>query len=1014
MRRHLTLAALALTGCATPPGTPSTDETGLAPVSLLNVDCQDGDLLRYDAANDEWSCAAWPSAPAGLTESEVDAFVEDNGYALASSLAAVASSGEFSDLLNPPVDADTLAALGASCLDGQVPTWNTAFTAWTCATPATVSESQVDGYVANNGFARADEFSLIAWTGDYADLRNTPMDADTLSTLGPECADGGIPRWNSNNAAWMCSAPEGLAGVSETDVDAFVSNNGFALSWDLAHVALSGDYRDLSHTPTDADTLADLGTSCLDGQVPAWSATAGAWTCADPIGTIGLSEAEVDAYVSNNGYPLESELAAIARTGSFHDLVDVPPDADTLAVLGASCLDGQVPVWDSTFETWTCTSPAVAEALVDAHVANNGFALTRELADVALSGDFRDLANLPDDRDTLDDLGPSCHDGEVPTWTSALGGWACAAPGTGGEPSEALVDALVSDNGFALTSELASVATSGDFRDLLHVPPDRDTFASLGLTCEDGQVPTWTAQLNAWTCVDALPALTEGQVDAYVADNGYLRSAELPQVCVTGEFSDLLHVPPDEDSLAALSATCDDGQIPRWLASAQRWTCADLPPDTTLSESQVDAFVADNGFALSSSLATVATSGDYRDLRNAPPDADSLATLQTSCLNGGVPSWETITSSWTCAKRITETEVDAYVANNGFARTSALAAVATSGDYSDLRNLPADADSFSDLASECLDGQAPTYSDLIEGWECDWIGPTEEDVEDYITNGPIQLATGTTFAGPVALPAGSTIVGGEPDRPASVWLGTDWVVALQHDNTLRSEHFEFPVEPGVAEASFGDGVCLRYADGRVRCRATAQSTEASTQVKNSAFQGTYSRIMAARGATCVLSTDRIVTCVGSSSIATRATGALDFSASSYLSGCYVAQSDQAIRCWGADHPATPFVGTFSKVFTHESSGTYRVCGIRTDGSVACIGATAPSGTFRDLALNRDGRVCGITTSGGVRCHVNGNAPSDTMLPSGMISIEGGLDGFCAYNGTRHFCWGAELRRAVYP
>jgi hypothetical protein len=91
----------------------------------------------------------------------------------------------------------------------------------------------------------------------------------------------------------LSDVPEDVDTVlSEDEVDAFCSDNGYALSADLASVATSGSWSDLSDTPVDVDTV--------------------------------LSEDEVDAFCSDNGYAVAADLAAIASSGSYEDLAGVP------------------------------------------------------------------------------------------------------------------------------------------------------------------------------------------------------------------------------------------------------------------------------------------------------------------------------------------------------------------------------------------------------------------------------------------------------------------------------------------------------------------------------------------------------------------------------------------------------------------------------------------------------------------------------------------------------------------
>jgi hypothetical protein len=154
------------------------------------------------------------------------------------------------------------------------------------------------------------------------------------------------------------------------------------------------------------------------------------------------------------------------------------------------------------------------------------------------------------------------------------------------------------------------------------------------LSCADGQVAKRLG--NTWVCgTDIDTKLTEAEVDAFVANNGFAPSASLASVATSGRFSDLNGVPTgladgDNDLLAALS--CADGQVAKRLGNT--WVCG-TDIDTKLTETEVDAFVANNGFVSSSSLSTVATTGNFASLTNVPSDiadgdGDTLARLNCS------------------------------------------------------------------------------------------------------------------------------------------------------------------------------------------------------------------------------------------------------------------------------------------------------------------------------------------------------------------------------------------------
>ena len=79
-----------------------------------------------------------------------------------------------------------------------------------------------------------------------------------------------------------------------------------------------------------------------------------------------------------------------------------------------------------------------------------------------------------------------------------------------------------------------------DFADGVDDDSDTDSFASLGLSCVDGDVPVWDGILGAWGCGEDT-VLTADEVDAIVADNGYAMAAD----AFSRSFLDLLDVPGD-------------------------------------------------------------------------------------------------------------------------------------------------------------------------------------------------------------------------------------------------------------------------------------------------------------------------------------------------------------------------------------------------------------------------------------------------------------------------------------
>lgn len=91
-------------------------------------------------------------------------------------------------------------------------------------------------------------------------------------------------------------------------------------------------------------------------------------------------------------------------------------------------------------------------------------------------------------------------------------------------------------------------------------------------------------------------------------------------------------------------------------------------------------------YTLSSSLATVATSGSYTDLSNKPTIWDATIKIQKNSTD--IDSFTTNATSWKTINISVPTTVAELSDSSDYALNSSLAAVATSGSYNDLSNKP--------------------------------------------------------------------------------------------------------------------------------------------------------------------------------------------------------------------------------------------------------------------------------------------------------------------------------------
>lgn len=201
---------------------------------------------------------------------------------------------------------------------------------------------------------------------------------------------------------------------------------------------------------------------------------------------------------------------------------------------------------------------------------------------------------------------------------------------------------------FAQVSSLATVATSGKYCDLSGLPTIPTAVSQLSNDCN------YTSCLGTVVADDLLP---------------YARSETLCTVATSGKYCDLTGLPTIPAALTSgngisissnkINAVCDNSTI-----KVNSWNClyADF---TWLATTEELACKADT-----SSLCTVATSGQYCDL-------SWLPTIPTN--NNQLTNWCGYT---TCTWTVVASDLNPY------AKSCDLSSVATSGQYCDLSWLP--------------------------------------------------------------------------------------------------------------------------------------------------------------------------------------------------------------------------------------------------------------------------------------------------------------------------------------
>jgi hypothetical protein len=465
-------------------------------------------------------------------------------------------------------DADSLAAL--ACSTGQVPAYDQASDLWLCSAPS---------------------------------------GQDTLSLL--TCTDGQLVNWNAQVAQWQC---DDQFHLSEAAIEELVTNGVIDLAGGstlagaplatLSDLTSSLPWSAITGIPSelqdgDADTL--LGLPCADGYVAKFSALLGAWDCALDLDT-QLSEAEVDAMVSDNGYSSGSHTV------------------DTNTQLSEAEVDAMVS--DNGYSTGSHTvdtNTQLSEAEVDAMVSDNGYSSGSHTVDTNTQLTETQVENYVTNGPLA--LGSGTTIAGVPITTGAH------TLDTNTQLSEGQVEAFITDAAIGLasgstvggipittgahTTQLSWNSISGIPGDL----SDGDSDLLSGLTCQSNEVPKWSGASASWECAvdvnyvdtDTNTQLTESQVENYVANGpiGLATGSTVGGQVLAGgphttsiAWSSISSMPSefsdgDSDILGGLS--CAGGQVAQYDSSVSQWVCAAYQ---ALTESQVEGFISNGPISL--------------------------------------------------------------------------------------------------------------------------------------------------------------------------------------------------------------------------------------------------------------------------------------------------------------------------------------------------------------------------------------------------------------------------------
>ncbi|MEP2023319.1 MAG: hypothetical protein ABJH98_14665 [Reichenbachiella sp.] len=301
---------------------------------------------------------------------------------------------------------------------------------------------------------------------------------------------------------------------------------------------------------------------------------------------------------------LFADEAANVFSGDYNDLTNVPAGSDfdgdfsNLSNIPTGISDGD----DDT---------QLTESEVDDYVANNGY-LTAEV-DGSTSNEIQDL-DLTD------------HILTITNNSSATAIDLSVYEDAGSQLTEAEVDTYVANNGYLTSFTEVDGSTTNEIQDL-QLSGDNLSITNNGSATTidlSGYMDNTDTQLN------------ETQVDAYVANNGYL-TAE-----VDGDPTNEIELPSQTGQSGKILST--NGTSPEWITTSAGFDGAfssltgvptglsDGDDNTQLNESQVDAYVANNGYL------TAEADGDPNNEIELPSQSGHSGKYLTT--NGSAVSWE--------------------------------------------------------------------------------------------------------------------------------------------------------------------------------------------------------------------------------------------------------------------------------------------------------------------------------------------------------------------------------------
>ena len=514
----------------------------------------------------------------------------------------------------------------------------------------------------------------------------------------------------TSNVTANISVPTKTSDITNDSwfIDKDVNNlTNYTLTTSLASVATSGSYNDLSNKPSIPTKTSDLNND----------------------------SGFIDKDVNNlTNYTLSSNLATVATSGSYSDLSNKPTIWDATIKIQKNSTDIDSFTTNATsWKTINISVPTTVAELSD----SSDYATVASLAAVATSGSYADLSNKP----TIWTANLTVQK----NWTTVATFWANATSWVTANITVPTKVTDLSDGGdYVKSASLATVATTGDYDDLTDKPT----------------IPWVINTLTSTSTTDALSA-AQGKALKDALDNIYWLGKFLslwdsttgqpisfplstPYAYTTWDWFMVETVwttnykPNGSSYTGSASTSVESWAVKQWdvyIYDGTTWLLQ-VNNEPQVSFSDIAWQPTDNTNLATAlwnkqDVANMVTSLTWADNTHYPT-AKAVADAITA--SGG---WDMLASVYDP----NNVEANAFDYNN-FINTPNLAAVATSGAYSDLSWTPtlasvATSGSYNDLSNKPTIPAAQIQSDWTQA---------DNTKKDYIKNKPSLATVATTWA----------------------------------------------------------------------------------------------------------------------------------------------------------------------------------------------------------------------------------------------------------------------------